>query len=38
MSTKVAILLPQTLHDGKNVEAILKILSQGVNFLTVTNN
>jgi hypothetical protein len=28
-------MLPQTLHDGKNVRVILKIISQGVTFLTV---
>jgi hypothetical protein len=38
MSAKVANMLPQTLHDGKNLEAILKVISQGVAFLTVTNN
>jgi hypothetical protein len=37
-STKVANLLTQTLDDGKNVEVILKVLSQGVAFLTVANN
>jgi hypothetical protein len=25
-------------HDGENVEAILKVLSQGVAFLMVPNN
>jgi hypothetical protein len=35
-SAKVANMLPQTLHDGKNVGAILKVLSHRVDyFLTV---
>jgi hypothetical protein len=34
----VANMLPQTLHDGKNVEVILKVLSQEVAFLTMANN
>jgi hypothetical protein len=37
-SAKVANVLPQTLHVVKNVEAILKVLSQGVAFVIVTNN
>jgi hypothetical protein len=37
-SAKVENLLAQTLNIGKNVEAILKLLSQGVAFLTVATN
>jgi deoxycytidine triphosphate deaminase len=35
---KVVNMLPQTLHDGKDVGAILKILSQGATSVKVANN
>jgi hypothetical protein len=38
MSAKVAILLPQTRDGGKNVEAILKVLSEGAALYKVENN
>jgi hypothetical protein len=34
-SAKVAIVLPQTHEGGKNIGAILKVLSQGVSNLKV---